>query len=112
MHIKMKKETWWGKEENRHAGSIKPDDDTRDGTGGLLTRQRLSTSAAFFASRATASYHLTAKAKQPFCNKVHLESLLELFVHFRATKHIQLSGLSDYRMRGLEPIMPIFPGKV
>jgi len=22
MHIKMKKETWWGKEENRHAGSI------------------------------------------------------------------------------------------
>jgi len=51
----MKKETWWGKEENRHAGSIKPDDDTRDGTGGLLTRQRLSTSLAFFASRATLS---------------------------------------------------------
>ena len=46
MHIKMKKETWWGKEENRHAGSIELDDDTRDGTGGLLTRLRLSTSAA------------------------------------------------------------------
>lgn len=62
MHIKMKKETWWGKEENRHAGSIKPDDDTRDGTGGLLTRQRLSPSPAFFASRATVSNNLTAKA--------------------------------------------------
>jgi len=47
MHIKMKKETWWGKEENRHAGSMKPDDDTRDGTGGLLTRQRLSTQSCF-----------------------------------------------------------------
>lgn len=60
MHIKMKKETWWGKEENRHAGSIKPDDDTSDGTGGLLTRQRLSTSPACFASRATV--YLTAKS--------------------------------------------------
>lgn len=36
MHMKMKKETWWGKGENRQAGSIKLDDDTRDGPGGLL----------------------------------------------------------------------------
>jgi hypothetical protein len=30
MHMKMKKETWWGKGENRQgSSSIEPDDDTR-----------------------------------------------------------------------------------
>lgn len=112
MHIKMKKETWWGKEENRHAGSIKPADDTRDGTGGLLTRQRLSTRPAFFASRATVSYHLTAKAKHPFCNKAHLESLLQLSVHCRCNKAYSALWVIGYRRRGIEPITPIFPGRV
>lgn len=40
MHMKMKKETWWGKGENRQAGSIMLDDDTRDGLGGLLIPAR------------------------------------------------------------------------
>jgi hypothetical protein len=111
MHIKMKKETWWGKEENRHAGSIKPDDDISDGTGGLLTRQRLSTSSARLASRATMRC-LTAKSKRSLFATTYIENHSLNFLCTVHSERIQLSGLSDYRTRGLEPITPIFPGRV
>lgn len=51
--MKMKKKTWWGKGENRRAGSIELDDDTQDEPGGLLqppafVNQRSSASFFFF----------------------------------------------------------------
>jgi hypothetical protein len=53
MHMKMKTETWWGKGENRQGGSIKLDDDTRDGLCGLLYNRPHSVNShfcAFFAN--------------------------------------------------------------
>jgi hypothetical protein len=50
--MKMKKKTWWGKGENRRAGSIELDDDTQDEPGGLLQPP------AFVNQRSSASFFL------------------------------------------------------
>jgi hypothetical protein len=55
----MKKKTWWGKGENRQAGSIELDDDTQDEPGWLLQPPAFANQyfSAFFADERSFCRH-------------------------------------------------------